>query len=258
MNDLVKEVIRWVFGGGAVALATFVGTTAYQQGQLQIERERYLRDFLDRYVSLATKGSLDERIRFVQYWESLNVADQIGVDLTAYKRALASEFKEAETFAAAMAAKDDADSAPSRGSVPRVPEEPAPETVISPPEQAAPVEQPLTEQQAYFTSRSQTIAGILPGAKDAPALERQGFEALLANDIPAAREAFAAAESAWPEYHNVAEIHRLLQQAGNRLDVGERSLPEAIFRSVLQRILTEYSWGMPAGIKARMQELVER
>jgi hypothetical protein len=92
MNGIGKELIRWLLGGGALALATFLGTTAYQQGQLQIERERYLRDFLGKYVELATKGDLEQRIRFVQYWESLDVSDQIGVDLTKYKSALEIEF----------------------------------------------------------------------------------------------------------------------------------------------------------------------
>lgn len=260
MNEVGKELIRWLVGGGALALATFLGTTAYQHGQLQIERERYLREFLGRYVELATKGSLDERIRFVQYWESLNVADKIGVDLTSYKKALASEFNQAETYAAAMSASDEQ---PKR----RAPlgptdrpgvAEPRPEDRPPPEPLAVATQQPLAEQQAYFASRSQTIAKILPGAEDAPTLERQGFEALLENDIPAARDAFAAAEKAWPEYHNVAEIHRLLAKVSGGLRPGTESLPEAEHHKVMRTIMQDYSWGMPPAIRTKMEAALRR
>jgi len=298
MHEIGKELIRWLLGGGAVALATFLGTTAYQQGQLQIERERNLRDFLGRYVELATKGSLDERIRFVQYWESLDVADRIGVDLTSYKQALAAEFKQAEIYAAVVAgdggqggppreptAPEGApgasppvaaadppresgsppdERAPPASTPPASSSEPSPET--GPPaeqrpppvQQAAPAQQIASEQRAYFTSRSQTIAKILPGAEDAPSLERRGFEALLANDIPAAREAFAAAEKAWPEYHNVAEIHDLLSRLSETLPRGSNSLPADVHRETLRLILQDYSWGMPPAILARIEQTVRR
>ncbi len=260
MNDLGKELIRWLVGGGALALATFLGTTAYQHGQLQIERERYLREFLGRYVELATRGSLDERIRFVQYWESLNVADQIGVDLTSYKKALAAEFSEAETYAAVMSASD---GTPRRQDPPEPVDRPSvgePRSEDRPPREppVAAVRQPRIEQEAYFTSRSQTIANILPGARDAPTLERLGFEALLNNDIPAARDAFAAAEEAWPEYHNVAEIHRLLTAVARELPPGTESLPRAKLHEVMTRIMEDYSWGMPPAIKTRMEAVLRR
>ena len=116
----------------------------------------------------------------------------------------------------------------------------------------------MVEQQAYFTSRSQTIAKILPGAQDAPTLERQGFEALLNNDIPAARDAFAAAEKAWPEYHNVAEIHRLLTTASRLLPPGAKSLPREQLDDVMTRIMTDYSWGMPPAIKTQMEAVLRR
>lgn len=259
MNELGKEVIRWLLGGGAVALATFLGTTAYQQGQLEIERERYLREFLGRYVDLATKGTLDERIRFVQYWESLDVADQIGVDLTAYKKALAAEFNEAETYAAVMQANEREAPRPPGGVRDSAPperpggEERPPGAEPEPEDRAPVVLESVPQQQAYFTSRSQTIAQILPGAKDAPTLERQGFEALLANDIPAARDAFAAAEKAWSEYHNVAEIHRLLTEVSAQLRPGSRSLPPAELHEVMRLILRDFSWGMPPAIRTQME-----
>ena len=273
MEGIGKELIRWIFGGGALAAATFLGTTAYQQGQLQIERERNLRDFLARYVELATKGTLDERIRFVQYWESLDVARQIGVDLTMYRKALRDEFNEADRFAAQVMA----DSVPPKGhgggtdkaAATATAEAPAPEIPNLPPprpstpSQAKPVakgppqifvpakaipdyiaqaQQAQTQQEAYFASRSQTIAKMIPGAANAPDLERRGFEALLANDIRAARDAFRAAEKAWPEYHNVAEIARTLD---GLMKPGQAAidgvLEPAAVKMLYRQILRDYS-----------------
>ncbi len=290
MGGIGKELIRWIFGGGALAAATFLGTTAYQQGQLQIERERNLRDFLARYVELATKGTLDERIRFVQYWESLDVARQIGVDLTMYRKALRDEFNEADRFAAQVMA----DSAPPKGrggqdgdkSAPLTAEPPAvavapnlpprrpntqpqekpvakgPSQIFAPADAlanyAAQAQQAQTQQEAYFASRSQTIAKLIPGAANAPDLERRGFEALLANDIRTARDAFRAAEKAWPEYHNVAEIARTLD---GLMKPGQSAvdgvLEPAAVKTLYRQILRDYSWGMPPDLKTRMQALAQ-
>jgi|GEM_PF-5237252 len=277
MQDLIKEGIRWLFGGGALALATFLGTTAYQQGQLEIEREarlaqiqidreRYLRDFLDKYVELATKGTLDERIRFVLYWKYLNVGEQIGVDLGDYEQALIAEFNEAETFASVLMAGAKAGESPLALPPPPATASPPPvaaEQPQSPPsagskqppqQQAAVLQQAPVQQEAFFASRSQTIAKLVPGAADAPTLERQGFEALLNNDIRAAYEAFRAAEKAWPEYHNVAEIARVL---GKILEPGQPGadgiLGPASLKALYEEVLRDYSWGMPPALKARMQ-----
>jgi len=273
MNGIGKELIRWLLGGGAVALAAFLGTTAYQQGQLNIERERHLRDFLGRYVELATKGTLDERIRFVQYWESLDVSDQIGVDLTRYKEALATEFNKADNFASQMveAKPQPPAPAPEQQPVPPTPApvvettppepKPTPPVVISPPKEqfqqrAAP--QAITQQEAYFASRSQTIAKLIPGASEAPNLEWKGFAALLDGDLRAANDAFRAAEKAWPEYHNVAELARATGKLLQPGQPGEDGIlgPVALKR-LYEVVLRDYSWGMPAALKARMQAAVK-
>lgn len=291
MSDLAKEAIRWLFGGGALALATFLGTTAYQQGQLEIEREarlaqiqidreRYLRDFLDKYVALATKGTLDERIRFVLYWKHLNVDEKIGVDLGDYEQALIAEFNEAETFAKTLLARQETEDAspspqpaagggdggqivsagkdpdtnteqPSQPDPPEVKAQPPAQTATSSDYPAYAQQAPAAQQEAYFASRSQTLAKLVPSASDAPALERKGFEALLDNDIPAARDAFAAAEKAWPEYHNVAEIRALLDRLAKTLPAGVKSLPVDTHRETLKTILNDYSWGMPADLRTR-------
>ena len=79
-------------------------------------------------------------------------------------------------------------------------------------------------------------------------LERSGFQNLIAGQYEQALADFAEAEKVYPEYHNVAEIARLLRREQQSL-----SDPEARER-VLRRILAEYSWGMSPELKSRLGE----
>lgn len=206
-GDIGREAARWLAGGGALAIATAAGTWVYQDKQLQIERERNLREFLHRYVDLATDGTLEERVRFVQYWESLDVADRIGVDFRRYKQALRTEASERQE-------RSMAEAEPSTGADARA-------ATAGPSERLA-----------------STIAALDPETAPAPEAERAGFAALVQQDHATALAAFRRAEEAWPEYHNVAEIRRLLERV--------QPASDAEWRALYRTILTDYSWGMPA------------
>jgi len=81
-------------------------------------------------------------------------------------------------------------------------------------------------------------------------LERLGFEQLLRRDLAGARKSFAGAVRAWPEYHNVAEIERLLRADRQGLAAGG----DAAWQELYRTILTRYSWGMPAAAREAMQQ----
>jgi hypothetical protein len=81
-------------------------------------------------------------------------------------------------------------------------------------------------------------------AQRAAEAERQGFEALIERDLGAARRAFEQARTIWPEYHNVAEISRLLSSTQ-----AEPNWPE-----LYRKILTEYSWGLPEDLRPALRE----
>lgn len=83
-------------------------------------------------------------------------------------------------------------------------------------------------------------------------LEGIGFGQLLRRDLLAARKSFAGAARAWPEYHNVGEIERLLRS--DRLELSEGS--DAAWLELYRTILTRYSWGMPASAREAMQQAV--
>jgi hypothetical protein len=237
-GDFGKEAARWLVGGGALAIATSAGTWVYQQKQLEIERERNLREFLHRYVDIATHGTFDERLRFVQYWASLDVADEIGVDFRAYHKALRQEITAAQATERANVetrtdwTPPDDEPTPDDGAQPVI--EPEAVVVAPPPE------------EAFWSSRAATVAALDPATASAPEAERAGFDALLARDHAAALAAFRRAENAWPDYHNVAEIRRLLERA--------RPTSDAEWRRLYAKILADYVWGMPDDQRRAMRD----
>lgn len=84
----------------------------------------------------------------------------------------------------------------------------------------------------------------------AAAAERQGFEYLLNRDVDAAIEAFGKAFEIWPDYHNVQEIVKSLEQARERL----RSRDDRSWNKLYRMILTQYSWGLPKDLRLQFRE----
>lgn len=78
--------------------------------------------------------------------------------------------------------------------------------------------------------------------------EREGFLYLLNEKFDDALTSFETAEKAFPTYHNVSEIADLLRK--NKTNF---SKPE-IRKSILMRIIKEYSWGMPDDIKEQIRK----
>jgi hypothetical protein len=255
MNEIWRDTVKWLIGGGALALATLLGTTAYQQGQLEIEREKNLRVFLDKYVQIAVKGSFDERLRFVQYWESLAVKDQIGVDFGRYKAALNNELnilqKDAEAGVAAVRQATVESPAP-------VAAEPVasrrkgrqPASVTEPPPQQQIAQTPSREQQqAYYAVRQSSVDRL-----SVPDLEKQGFEALLNRDFSGAEQALSQAVRLWPEYHNVAEVRKLLLSNQAKLKAGDDQAWKEIYAAIIGR----YSWGLSPIYLTRVREALKK
>jgi hypothetical protein len=77
--------------------------------------------------------------------------------------------------------------------------------------------------------------------------ERAGFEAILNRNVNVAITQFAAARKAWPDYHNVAELEKVLRNKKSSLT------NEASWQDLEQLVLQKYSWGMPADIRAKFQ-----
>ncbi|SEM59593.1 hypothetical protein SAMN04489760_12518 [Syntrophus gentianae] len=84
--------------------------------------------------------------------------------------------------------------------------------------------------------------------------ESLGFQRLVTWDIESSIQAFSEAEKIWPDYHNVAEIRQLLVK--NREELRDRESPK--WKEVCQKILADYSWGMPPDARRDMEKIVAR
>lgn len=83
----------------------------------------------------------------------------------------------------------------------------------------------------------------------AAAAERRGFQALLDRDVAAAIAAFDEARGIWPDYHNVAELGRVLRARRENLADPDSAAWPRLYRD----ILTHYSWGLPADLRAAVR-----
>jgi len=79
--------------------------------------------------------------------------------------------------------------------------------------------------------------------------ELKGFNALVAKDVDNAVSSFAQAEAIWPDYHNVAEIRSLLVSKREAL----KDPKSSEWRLTLQKVLSDYSWGMPADVREKLK-----
>lgn len=104
------------------------------------------------------------------------------------------------------------------------------------------------------TANIDNMAGTLESrGATAQLWEEEGFDALAQKDVYVALTAFKKAMDAWPEYHNVEEIYRTL--AVNRQGLADKESP--VWGDVYSKILTEFSWGIPASARERMRAYVD-
>jgi len=87
-------------------------------------------------------------------------------------------------------------------------------------------------------------------AIEAKAWELEGFKQLLQRNVEDAIIKFQKSYKAWPTYHNVDEILRLLTKEQSKLK--EDKLTN--WCQLYQRILNKYVWGMPNEVKIKMQQ----
>lgn len=79
--------------------------------------------------------------------------------------------------------------------------------------------------------------------------EREGFQELINGNYGQAVVAFQAAESAYPSYHQVYELSRLLK--ARKEDLSDSSKRKA----VLQQIVANYAYGAPSDLLEQLQRM---
>ena len=96
-------------------------------------------------------------------------------------------------------------------------------------------------------------AGAANSRGELDKLEDEGLSAILDNNWQSAHDAFTKAESVYPGYHNCYEISRYL--TSNKLELSNQSSP--LWNDLYKRLLNEWSWGIPGGIKQSIKSRIE-
>ena len=103
---------------------------------------------------------------------------------------------------------------------------------------------------------TQPIAAVQPASDnsrtEATDLELKGFDFIVSKDVDAALQAFTNAEKLRPNYHNVAEIRKLLEDNRATLAAAPRKGKNEAWSNLYRTLVSKYSWGMPADIKSKL------
>jgi hypothetical protein len=82
-------------------------------------------------------------------------------------------------------------------------------------------------------------------------LETEGFDFLLKDDIDRAIQSFKDAETVYPSFHNTYEIGRLLKSKKDDFNSKNTKI------EVLEKIIKDYSWGMPSSVLKELTTKVQ-
>jgi len=117
-------------------------------------------------------------------------------------------------------------------------------------QKAIPLEESAVREPQRVVQKSVTTIRSSSAPETAGEWEEAGFAALIAKNVTSALNAFKEAEKIRPDYHNVAEIRRLLFQRRETLASGNSQAWPELYRT----ILAKYSWGMPLSAREKMQQ----
>ncbi len=79
--------------------------------------------------------------------------------------------------------------------------------------------------------------------------EREGFQNLISSKYDNAISSFEASEKAYPTYHNVYELSKLIKSRKQDLNDSNKR------KQVFQQIVSNYSYGIPADLLAQIKEI---
>lgn len=217
---------KFIFGTAAVSILTAVLNWQIQTKQLEHEIKSKENEFIAQFIDHALDDSPEKRRDFAEYFFRLTPSEEAQgrwKEYRKYTKALVeASLQTSGLIEVSKRELEEALEAP--GSASRVPE----------------IEAELSaHRQELAALRSEPSPEGGSSYPLAVEKEREGFEALLADDIERAIDAFEAAESAYPEFHQVYEIGRSLRR--------HRADPDAR-RKVMREIVDSYSWKAPSDL----------
>lgn len=100
-----------------------------------------------------------------------------------------------------------------------------------------------------FKTAGEEVLRTIKTEKNAKENESDGFEYLRTGDFESALASFTSAYNKFPEYHNVDEIRKLLEEEKNRTNFSDANAK----KKIIEQILRDYPWGMPGGTKEALK-----
>lgn len=106
-----------------------------------------------------------------------------------------------------------------------------------------------------ITSTSAPEVSGPAATESASDLELKGFGFLFERNFEAALAAFKKAEKLYPDFHNVAEIRRLLEE--KRSELNDPQQPMA-WKDVYRSVREKYSWRLSSEIKRKLEDEINK
>lgn len=231
---------KFIFGTVAASVLTAVLNWQIQDRKLDHEIINKENEFIARFVDRALDDSPERRRDFAEYFFRLTPSEDARErwkEYRSYTEQLVRESIDKQLDIDATEQKLEALREAQRA-----------DAKTNDPELAsrlAELETELSQKRQELSSlRSETSAGAA-GGNDfslASEREREGFKALLDGDVERSIAAFEAAERAFPTFHQVYEIGRLLRRHRSEFD------NTRVRRDVLREIVERLSWKAPTDL----------
>ena len=225
---------KFVFGTAAVSILTAILNWQIQDRQIDHEIRSRESDFIARFIDRALDESLEQRRDFAEYFFRLTPSPEARERWGEYRQYTEELVKKSiEQQIAIESTVQELEKVRRKAGTTKVGVE-APEV--------AEIEAKLNVQRqelAVLRSETDREAASRSGSSLAAKREREGFSALLEGDVERSIIAFETAERAFPGFHQVYEISRLLRQHRDDFD------DSTVRRDVLSTIVGSLSWKAP-------------
>jgi len=112
-----------------------------------------------------------------------------------------------------------------------------------------PAAETIVKTVASDKAQTETLQKYASKSELASQKEREGFESLIAGNYDNAINAFQSAEAAYPRYHDVYELARLIKDRKAQLDDPEKR------KELFRLIVSQHSFRAPADLLERIKEM---
>lgn len=224
----IIELVKWFIGSVALVVITIIIDKGFKERSAGIqEMQAY-----DKYVEVILKAdNIEERWKLAEYFSTVTPTERLRVRWIAYKDSINTDYlkfkklKEAE-----LELQNQKNATLTSGPISETDQK-----LNQIQRQLAPFETKLIKSNSF---------------NSAGEWEAKGFQYLLNHDVENAISAFRTSENTSNAYHQVYEIARYLSENKTKLTDSNSEF----WKTANRKIVTDFSWGMPAQIKNKLLE----